>query len=111
MTETLTKKCIMGASTESPCPYPATEPVFRWSDTTAHLCAYHAATEPLVKEYDDLALALELLKEWEEAANEYGNRPLLEVVFRARRELNQRRELVAGVVEALEAADKKLFHR
>jgi hypothetical protein len=106
-----TDRCIMGACTDTPCPFPATEPVSRWEDSeaTAHLCAYHAATEPLVEDYDDLSLALELLKEWEEAANEHGNRPLVDVLFRARLELGQRRELVAGVVEDLESAEKRRF--
>ncbi len=104
-------RCIMGADTDAPCPYPATEPMLRWSDETPRLCAYHAATEPLVEEYDDLNLALELFKEWEETAREHANRPLLDVLMRARLEFEQRRELVDGVLEDLAAADKRLFGR
>ncbi len=116
MTETTSilgkrETCIMGADTETPCPYPATEPVSRWGaqDRTPRLCAYHTATEPLVEEHDDLNLGLELLKEWEEAAREHANRPLLDVLMRARLEFEQRRELVDGVLEDLVAADKRLF--
>jgi hypothetical protein len=64
-----------------------------------------------VAEYDDLSLALELLKEWEEAAPEHGNRPLLDVLVRASLELGQRRELIEGIVEDLEATEKRLFGR
>ena len=64
-----------------------------------------------MEEYDDLSLALELLKEWEEAARVHRNRPLLDVLVRVSLELGQRRELIEGIVEDLEAAEKRLFGR
>jgi hypothetical protein len=100
-------RCIMGADTEMPCPYPATEPVSQWEDTTAHLCAYHAATESLVAEDDALALALELLEEFEEKAREHDNGPLLGLLGRARSEFTERRALTERVVEDLEAAERR----
>ncbi len=105
--------CIVGADTETPCPYPATEPVSRWGaqDRTPRLCAYHTATEPLVEEHDDLGLGLELLKEWEETAREHANRPLLDLLLGARLAFESRRDFVEGVLEDLEAAEKTLFRR
>ena len=64
-----------------------------------------------MEEYDDLSLALEILKEWEEAAHVHRNRPLLDVVARLSLELGQHRELIEGIVEDLEAAEKRLFGR
>ncbi len=102
----------MGRSSESPCPFPATEPVSRWSDRVPQLCAYHAATEPLVEEESDLHMALdELLPEWQKRADELANRPLHDVLWRAQEELEQRLALIEGVVEDLAAAERRLFRR
>lgn len=106
------KRCLMGCSTEAPCPFPATERVLGWSDKAPQLCTYHAATEPLVEEESDLRMALEeLLPGWEKRADELGNRPLHDLLFRARQELEQRLALVSGVLEDLEAAERRLFRR
>ena len=63
-----TETCIMGSRTEHPCLYPATEPMQRSSSGAPKLCAFHASTEPLYRESDALALALELVEGWEAVA-------------------------------------------
>ncbi len=106
------ERCIVGRSLESPCPFPATEPVSHWGDGVLQLCAYHAATEPLVEEHSDLHMALdELLPEWQKRADELANRPLHDVLWRAQEELEQRLALIEGVVEDLAAAERRLFRR
>lgn len=104
-----TGTCIMGASTECPCPYPATEPVPHWSDKAPMLCAFHAATEPLCEEADALALGLELFKDWEASARQHDNEPLLELLERARAEFSVRLERANKVLDDLQAAELKLM--
>ncbi len=108
-TREATRTCIMGASTECPCPFPATEPVPYWDDEAPMLCAFHAATEPLVKEADALALGLELFKDWEAAARQHDNEPLLELLERARAEFSVRLERANKVLDDLQAAELKLM--
>ena len=79
--------------------------------TEPRLCAYHAATEPLVEEENDLNLALELFAEWEKVANGQGNRPLHGLLLRARKEFEQRLAFVEGLLEGLEVADRTLFRQ
>ena len=102
------KRCIMGSATDAPCPYPVTDHVPRLSFGEPHLCAYHAATEPLREEENDLNLALELFKEWQKVADEHSNRPLHDLLLRAQQEFEQRQELISGVLDDLRAAEKRL---
>ncbi len=107
------ERCVMGASTDTPCPFPATEPLphHRAADAP-NLCAFHAATEPLVEEESDLHMALdELLPEWQKRADELANRPLHDVLWRAQEELEQRLALIEGALEDLAAAERRLFRR
>ena len=79
--------------------------------TEPRLCAYHAATEPLVEEESDLGIALELLDEWQGRADELDNGPLQHVIATARQEFGERLAFIEGVLEALHAADITLFRR
>ncbi len=106
-----TGTCIMGASTERPCTYPATEALRGWNEAKAApvLCAFHAATEPLYTESDALALGLDLFKDWEAEARQHDSAPLLGLLERARAEFSARLERVDKVLEDLEAAEFKLM--
>jgi hypothetical protein len=101
--------CFMGASTERPCPYPATEPIPRFKDEAPMLCAFHAATAPLCEESDALALGLELFEGWEAEARQHHNGPALELLKRAHGEFSARLERVDKVLEDLGAAEFKLL--
>ena len=110
MTETTTAKCIMGASTDTPCPFPATEPVARWEDRTAYLCAFHAATEPLVEEQDEMGVSLELVRAYLKGARNHPDAvPLVEALERVEADFLARQERVGKVLEDLEAAEFKLM--
>ena len=110
MTETTTAKCIMGASTDTPCPFPATEPVSRWEDRTAYLCAFHAATEPLVGEQDEMGVSLELVRAYLKGARNHPDAvPLVEALERVEADFLARQERVGKVLEDLEAAEFKLM--
>ena len=64
--------CIMGSALPHPCPYPATEALPRQSgDDDRRLCAYHAATEPLVEESDELGVSLSLVRAYLKAARRH----------------------------------------
>jgi hypothetical protein len=104
-----TGTCIMGASTERPCSYPATEPIGGRSDGTPMLCAFHAATEGLYRESDSLALALDLFKGWEAEALQHDNGPTRELLARGAAEFSARQERVDKVLDDLEAAEFKLM--
>jgi hypothetical protein len=58
------KLCIVGEGTDSPCPFPATValPHRRLPEGEEWLCAYHAATEPLVKESNEFGVCRELVR-------------------------------------------------
>jgi hypothetical protein len=112
MPETITKKCIMGASTDTPCPYPATEPVPQWEDTSAHLCTFHAATEPLVDESDEIGVCLELVRTYLRGARRHpAAAPLVEALEWIEADYSARRERVGKVLEDLEAAERMLFRQ
>ena len=105
------KTCIMGSRTDSPCPYPVVNHVPRGSLEEPRLCAYHAATEPLVEEETDLNLALDLFDEWEQLAHIRDNRPLRDLLSRARQEFGQRLAFVERVLEDLQVADEEWLRR
>jgi hypothetical protein len=115
-----TGTCIVGASSEEPCPYPATEPMRGWRDGAPMLCVFHAATEPLYAESDGLALGLELFEGWEAEARQHHSQQLLELLERARAEFTARLERARAeftarlerlnkVLEDLEAAESELM--
>ena len=104
--------CIMGAQTEHPCPYPATEPVPGWDTEAPMLCAFHAATEPLVDEVNDLGVALEKLAAYLEDARETeGNEQLIRGLERIAEDFSGRLEIAERVLSDLEAAEHKLMRR
>jgi len=81
----------------------------RSSSGAPKLCAFHASTEPLYRESDALALALELLEGWEAVAREHDNGPTLELLARGASEFSARKEHVDKVLDDLEAAEAKLI--
>ncbi len=101
--------CIMGGKTEHPCRYPATEPVRRWNDGVENLCAFHAATQPLSKEADDLAIGLELFEGWEAQARQHDNELVLELLEHAASRFTARLSRANKVLGDLEAAEFKLM--
>ena len=110
MTETTTAKCIMRASTDTPCPFPATEPVPHWEDRTAYLCGYHAATEPLVEESDEMGVCVTLVQAYLKGARNHPDAvPLVEALERVEADFLARQERVGKVLEDLEAAEFKLM--
>ncbi len=112
MTETVTKQCIMGANTEHPCPFPATEPVPGWKDRTAHLCAFHVATEPLVEEQDEMGLCLELVRAYLKGARSHSSAaPLVEALERVEADFSARLERTTKVLDDLKAAERMLFRQ
>jgi hypothetical protein len=105
-------RCSMGRKTDTPCPFPVAErPHRRFSLEPPRLCAFHAASEPLVQEESDLGIALELLDEWQKRADELDNGPLQHVIVTARQEFGERLALIEGVLEDLHAAEMRLFRR
>ena len=109
-TTSTVKRCIMGASTDTPCPFPATEPVPHWEDRTAYLCAFHAATDPLVEESDEMGVSLELVRAYLKGArNHPAAAPLVEALERVEADFLARQERVGKVLEDLEAAEFKLM--
>ena len=85
MTETReeARTCIMGASTEHPCRYPATEPIGRRGDAPPASCAFHAATEPLVIEQEEMGVSLELVRGYLKGARRHpAAAPLVDALER-----------------------------
>jgi hypothetical protein len=60
--ETGLKLCIMGRVTDNPCPFPATVALPHKLPEGKDLCAFHAATEPIVDETDEFGACLELVR-------------------------------------------------
>ncbi len=113
MTEQTTERaaCMMGRSTPNPCPFPATEALpHRFPGQEPHLCAFHAATEPLVDEQNELAVALELVTRYLEDARGYGAAaPLVALLERAEADFSARLALAEKVLDDLQAAEHKLM--
>ena len=100
----------MGASTETACPFPATEPLPRWQDSTAHLCAFHAATEPLVDEQDEMGVCVSLVRAYLKGArNHPAAVPLVEALERVGADFSACQERVGRVLENLRVAEFKLM--
>ncbi len=106
-----TETCFVGASTGSPYPYPATEPVPGFSDRMPRMCAYHAALEPLMDEHDALGLALELLPSYLKGARRHHNAPLIFALEHLEADFRRRFDVVSRTVEELRDADMRLFRR
>ena len=106
-----TGTCWMGSATESPCTYPATEPIRGLTDGAPALCAYHAATQPLMDEYDHLNLALELLRSYQKGARRHDNTPLIFALEQLEADFRRRLEVVGRVADDLREADTRLFRR
>jgi hypothetical protein len=112
MTEnaTETKLCIVGGSTESPCPFPASVALPHMLPEGEWFCAYHAATQPLADELDELNVSLELVRELHEGARDYpGASPLMQVLERAEADFSARLAHVEGVLKDLRAAEYRLM--
>ena len=114
MTESTTteqKLCIVGGATDSPCPFPATvaRPHRRLPEGEDRLCAYHAATEPLVAESNELGLCLELVRAYLKGARRQRAGRLVEVLERAEADFLTRHALAEKVLNDLRAAERKLM--
>lgn len=105
------KLCIMGRSTDAPCPYPATESLpHRFGGDEAHLCVFHAATEPLVDEVNELGVSLDLVRTYLKDARDHPDaRPLVRALERAEADFSERLELVEKVLDDLNAAEHRLM--
>jgi hypothetical protein len=106
-----TETCFIGSATDSPCPYPATEPVPGSRDRSARMCAYHVAIEPLLDEQNDLGIALGLLPRYLKAARRHHNAPLIFALEQLQADFERRFELLDGVADALRDAEMRLFRR
>ena len=121
MTENATEQelCIVGASTDSPCPFPATValPHRRLPEGEDRLCAYHAATEPLVEESNEFGVCLELVRAYLKGARRHrAAGPLVEVLERAEADFSgaeadfsERHALAEKVLNDLRAAERRLM--
>lgn len=112
MTETRTDLgiCGMGSKTEHPCPFPATVELPHKFGDGYGLYAYHAATEPLVDEANELGAALEMIEAYLKDAREYTAAwRLVEALERIEADFSARMELAEKVLKDLEAAEFKLM--
>ncbi len=78
------------------------------------LCGFHAATEPLVDEVNELGVALEKLRAYLEDARESsaetgGNEQLVTALERIRADFSGRLERAERVLNDLEAAERNLM--
>jgi hypothetical protein len=103
--------CIMGRSLPDPCPYPATVPLpHRLGGDDLRLCAYHAATEPLVDESEELNVSLELVRAYLKGARRHGAAgPLVTILERAEADFSEREAVVDKVLADLKAAEYALM--
>jgi hypothetical protein len=110
--EARAERCLMGRSTETPCPFPATEPVPHWLEEEPELCAFHAATVPLADESDEIGVCLELVRAYLKGARRHpAAAPLVQALERVESDFSARRERVDKVREDLEAAERRLFRQ
>ncbi len=111
MTETKTElgACIMGASTEKPCPYAATVELPGRLSPGVGMCAFHAATRPLWDEVDDLNMALHLLDAYLKGARKHSSGTLVTALERIRTDFTERLELTEKAMDDLRAAEYKLM--
>ncbi len=103
--------CVVGRSSERPCPYPATESLpYRFPGDGPHLCAFHAATEPLIEESNELSVSLNLVQGYLKGARRHpAAAPLVKALERIEADLSEREELVDKVLEDLRASERELM--
>lgn len=109
MTETRTDlgTCGMGSKTAHPCRFPAT---VEMHDGYYAICAYHAASEPLVDEVNEMGVALEKLEAYLADARETGrDERLVTALERIKADFSGRMELAEKVLDALDAAEHQLM--
>jgi len=102
-TKTETHTCNMGRATDSPCPFPGV--VERWEGS--YLCAFHAATQPLQDESDEMNFALDLVKGYIKDASNEGSLVLVDALKRIREDFAERLSLADYVLESLREAERR----
>ncbi len=114
MVETEQRLGLMGRSTPSPCPFPATEALLHrfTGEEEAHLCRFHAAIEPLVDESNRLGVSLELVRAYLKGARRYpAAGPLVVALERAEADFSERERVVDKALDDLREAEFKLMRR
>ncbi len=103
--------CIMGRSLPDPCPYPATVPLpHRYPGDEPRLCAYHAATEPLSDESNELGVSLELVRAYLKGARRSPQAgQLVAILERVEADFSEREAVVDKVLADLRAAEFTLM--
>ncbi len=110
--ETERKLCLVGRSMPDPCPFPATHRLAHLfpGEEGDLLCAYHAATAPLVGESDALGVSVELVRAYLEDARGYPSAgPIVAVLERTEADLQKREAVVDKVLQDLKAAEYTLM--
>ena len=104
MTEmkTETHTCNMGRATDKPCRFPGVE-----QEPGRYLCRFHAATEPLVEESDEMNFALDLVKGYIKDASNEGSLVLVDALHRIREDFAERLSLADYVLESLREAERR----
>ena len=102
-TKTETHTCNMGRATDSPCPFPGV--VERWEGS--YLCAFHAATQPLQDESEEMNVALDLLKGYVEDASNNSAFELVDALKRIREDFAERLSLTDQVLADLREAERR----
>ena len=112
MTENATelKRCIVAGGTGSPCPFPATHALpHRLPEGEEQLCAYRAATEPLVEESNGIGVCLELVQAYLKGARRHADTGrLVEALERVEADFSERHALAEKVLRDLRAAERRL---
>jgi hypothetical protein len=99
--------CAMGSKTARPCPFPAT---VEMRGGYYAICAFHAATEPLVGEVNELGVVVELLRGYLKDAREYtAAESLVTALERIEVDFSGRLRLAEKVLDDLEAAEYRLM--
>ncbi len=102
MTETKTDlgACRMGSAMASPCRFPVTAELPHKFGLGFGLCSFHAATEPLVDELNELGVALEKLEAYLKDARETGHdEQLVTALERIEADFSGRMELARKVFD------------
>ena len=103
--------CIVGGATDRPCPFPAAHALpHGLPEGEEQLCAYHAATEPLVDESNEIGVCLELARAYLKGARRQAQAgPLVEDLERAEAEFSERHALAEKVLNDLRSAELTLM--
>jgi hypothetical protein len=105
-----TKRCIMRSVTEHPCPYPATEPIMSQPGGAPMICAFHAASEPLIDEFEEMEVSLSLAQTYLKGARRHPAAvALVEALERLEADFSGRLARAEKVLQDLEAAEFKLM--